>query len=228
MKKLFLSVIPARKGSKGIKNKNIVKLGNKELIYWTINSSIKSKFINKTIVSTNSKKIASISKKYKAEVPFLRPENISNDNSPSIEAVLNIINNENFKMFTHVVLLQPTSPFRNYFHIDEAIKKIIKVKADSLVSVVSSDKPLEWSFQIKNDKIINSDLKNFNSKRRQDLKAKYFFNGAIYVNNIEKLKKYKKFIFKDTIVYEMDQMSSIDIDTAFDLEIAKNFSYKLI
>ena len=228
MKKLFLSVIPARKGSKGIKNKNIVKLGNKELIYWTINSSIKSKFINKTIVSTNSKKIASISKKYKAEVPFLRPENISNDNSPSIEAVLNIINNENFKMFTHVVLLQPTSPFRNYFHIDEAIKKIIKLKADSLVSVVSSDKPLEWSFQIKNDKIINSDLKNFNSKRRQDLKEKYFFNGAIYVNNIEKLKKYKKFIFKDTIVYEMDQMSSIDIDTAFDLEIAKNFSYKLI
>lgn len=112
----ILALIPARGDSKGIPNKNIQKIGGKYLIEYTINSAKRSKLIDKIIVSTDSKKIASISKKLGAEVPFLRPKKISIDKSPTIEVIkhtLGFLSNNQFYVPDIILLLQPTSPFRS-------------------------------------------------------------------------------------------------------------------
>ena len=135
----IISVIPARGGSKSIKNKNLIKLNNKPLIYYAIKQSQKSKFIKRSIVSTNDKKIAKIAKKYGAEVPFLRPNSISKNNSKDFGFFLHLINwlkkNENYTPDL-IVQLRPTQPYRDVKFIDKAIQIMMRdKKADSLRSI---------------------------------------------------------------------------------------------
>ena len=137
--KEIISIIPARGGSKGIPKKNIINFLGKPLIYWTIKSSLECKFINRTIVSSDNDEIIKISKKYGAEVIFKRPKKLSLDNSKSLDAIKHCVEflkkKEKYSPYA-VVTLQPTSPFRNSKHLDQAIKKFLKFKnADSLVSV---------------------------------------------------------------------------------------------
>ena len=145
----FVAFIPARSGSTGIKNKNLVKINNKELIYWTINVAKKCKFIKKIIVSTDSKTIANIAVKYGAEVPFLRPKSISKNNSKTIDSIIHFLKNYDYSKYKNIILLQPTSPFRTKLTLNKSINLYLKNKLNSLVSVSLSKKNKDLLFKIK-------------------------------------------------------------------------------
>jgi len=137
MKKKIICIIPARAGSKGIKNKNMVKLKGKPLIHWTIKIAKKVKYFDKIIVSTNSKKIQNYSKRNGIRTPYLRPEKISRDNTPMEKVVKDIAKyyrKMNYIPYA-VAILQPTSPFRKLSTINKACKIFLKNKYDSLTTI---------------------------------------------------------------------------------------------
>ena len=180
-----LGIITARKGSKGIPNKNykIIK-GKKRLIDYTIIESIKSRYISKIAVSTDDERIIRHIKKYKIDYVIKRKKKFSRDNSKSIDAVIDVIKNFKNKDIDLVVLLQPTSPLRKSFHIDEAIKLLCKKykKYDSLVSITSLEEPHPYKLKKIENGYLKSFIKGSNSEiPRQNLKKIYKLNGAIYL-----------------------------------------------
>lgn len=216
----ILGLIPARGGSKGIVNKNIKSLNGKPLIYWTIEAAKQSKFINQIIVSTDDKDIASIAKKFGADVPFLRPQCISGDDTPNIEPALHALNN--IKGFDWLLLLQPTSPLRSHKDIDGIIEFCMSRRALSAVSISEVTKHPYWMFNKEDDYRLNPYIKNkLTFTRRQDLPEIYNLNGALYLAETNWLKKNKSFIDENTIGYQMPLDRSVDIDTEIDLKFAE-------
>ncbi len=225
-KNKIIAIILARMGSKGLKNKNLKKLGLYPLVAWPIKSAKKSKYVDKIVVSTDSKKIARISKKYGAEIPFLRPKKISSDKSSSFDAIkhcLNYFQNTN-QNFDYIVLLEPTSPFTSYKDIDKAITLLLnKSKSfDSLVSVYPAiNEHVEFIYKMeKNNKLkkINNSKKKF--IRRQDISKYFYLDGSIYISKVKNYLKNKSFIGKKTISMVMPKIKSMEIDDHIDLFIA--------
>lgn len=223
----FLAIIPARSGSKGIKDKNITNFFHKPLIYWTIQSAKKCKLIDKVIVSTDSKKIKDISIKYGAEVPFLRPKRYSGDEAKTLDAInytVKKLEKDKNYFADYIITLQPTSPLRKKKNIEEAINMILNdKKADSLVSCVNVPHMfLPESLM----KLHGKYLRNYSNKnkrtRRQDKKKLIARNGAaIYITKNKNINKY--ILGGKILPYFMDYKNSIDIDTKEDLEIARLF-----
>ena len=147
----ILALIPARTGSKSIKNKNIKKLRKKFLIFYPIETAKKIKEIKRIIVSTDSKKIAKIAKKGGAEIPFIRPKKISKNNSLDIEYIKHFIDKMEIKnKKTIIVILRPTTPIRDYKLIRKAIREFKSGKYDSLRSVsVSKESPFKMWIKVK-------------------------------------------------------------------------------
>ena len=227
----FLAIIPARKNSKEILNKNIKKFNKKPLIYWTIKAAKKSKCFEKIIVSTDSEKIKKISTNMGVECPYLRPKSLSNDKSNVHEAMLNIMKYYKKKSFQIdvVVLLQPTSPLREASDIKKCCSLFKRLKPESLVSV--SKLPHNYNpvnlYELKGQNLI-SKSKNTKLYLRQQQKTFYARNGAsIYMTRASKLKKY---ILGGRIVgYKMNDLKSIDINNMNDFILAeiiqKKFKY---
>ena len=219
-----LIIIPARGGSKGIKNKNVINICGKPLIFYTINPALKIKengLINEVIVSTDSKKIANISKKLDVSVPFLRPKNISGDKAKSIDFMLHAINYFEKKgiSYDYIVLLQPTSPLRGYEDIKGAVSLYLKNKSDSLISVCKEERVDETElYYKKNDVGIPLSVNHNKGIRRQELKELFIRNAAIYITSVKYLKKNKRVISDNPLIFEMSEKRSIDIDTKKDLE----------
>jgi N-acylneuraminate cytidylyltransferase/CMP-N,N'-diacetyllegionaminic acid synthase len=225
-KKGFI-IIPARGGSKGIKNKNIVDACGKPLIYYTINSALRVKkhgLIDAVIVSTDSQKIADISKKLGADVPFLRPENISGDTAKSIDFMLHAIKYFEKKniFYDYTVLLQPTSPLRSSEDIIGAINLFKNGKSDSLISVCREERVDETELYYKKDNI-GMPLSPSHNKgiRRQDLKPLFIRNAAIYITSTKYLKEKRRVISENPLLFEMPQERSLDIDTKEDLRMLR-------
>tara|TARA_Y100000287_G_C14162711_1_gene325593 strand:- start:202 stop:900 length:699 start_codon:yes stop_codon:yes gene_type:complete len=224
MKKI-LGIILARGGSKGIKDKNIVKFGNKPLIKWTFDAAKKSKKISKLILSTDSKKIASLARKNKIEVPFLRPKKFASDKSKSIDAIEHAINffKKQKVFFDYIVLLEPTSPLRTTLDINKSINLIIKNKADSLVSICRVDEiNPSFLFKKKNKRLQPLEKKISNHLRRQDVEPIYFLEGTIYISKTNVLFKKRSFCHSNTIGFEVPKWKSLEIDDKTDLEIGKS------
>jgi len=223
-RKTILALVPARRGSKGIPDKNIKMLDGKPLIAYTIGAAKKSKYIDAVIVSTDSKKIAEISQKYGAEVPFIRPKELATDSAKSINVILHAMNwieNHTNKKYNYLILLQPTSPFRSSMDIDKAIEEIINKEKDALVSVCEVSENPYWM------KVIDEEgnLKDFiegeeNYSRRQDLPKVYILNGAIYIAKWEVLKEDKSFYRRECRPFIMSKEKSLDIDNPLDFEFA--------
>ena len=219
--KSFLAVIPARGGSKGLPGKNIKKINGKPLIAWSIDSGLKSKYIDKVIVSSDSDEILDISKKYGADI-IKRPSILANDTASSFDAVKHTI--ENIKdVLDYVVLLQPTSPLRNNKHIDEAFELLNKNRADAIISVTEVDHSPLWSSTLPKDgSMSNFITKDILGKRSQDLEKYYRLNGALYICKTKRLLEESTFFIKDQIfAYKMDRESSVDIDERIDFELAE-------
>lgn len=226
-KKNFICIIPARAGSKGIKNKNIKIVGGKPLIYWSIKEALKSKYFSKVIVSTDSRKIKNISEKYGAECPFLRPKKLSGDKAPTVKVIQHVIkflkNNMKITNYDYIVLLQPTSPLRKLQDIENSIKIFLSKKkyASSLISVseVNDNHPARMYF-IENGYLIKNKLsEKIAGTPRQKLKKMFLRNGAIYI--IKKSRVNINFLGNKPIPYVMPKENSLNIDDNFDLKIVK-------
>jgi CMP-N,N'-diacetyllegionaminic acid synthase len=217
-----MAIIPARGASKGIPKKNIRSLAGKPLIAYTIEAALKSNTIDKVIVSTDSEEIAEISQQYGAEVPFLRPSHLAEDNTPTLPVIQHAIsyleNKEGIKGDI-VVILQPTSPLRNSNIIDEAVEKLRRTNCDTVVSVCEvKDHPF-WSYYIKND--ILSPFYEGSAICRQELPKIYSLNGAVYVIKRDVLIEQNLILGKQMRPIVMAVEESIDIDDFFDLFIAE-------
>ena len=229
MKKKYVCIIPARGGSKTIKNKNIVLLNKRPLIFYTIKSAINSKVFDEIILSSDSNKVLEFANKYKI-TEHKRSKLNSSDTSSTHKAIKEILKNKNFNLEKkNIVILQPTSPFRTSKHIIEAVKKFDKdSNADSLVSVQEC-----YHNMIPNNlmKLKKGYLKFNISKniiRRQDEPIFFARNGAaIYITSFNKIKKY--IVGGNILHYEMNKIESLDINDKFDLELANMISrfYKL-
>ena len=215
-----VAIIPARGGSKGLVGKNIRLLQNKPLIAWSIEAAKKSKYVTRVIVSTDCKEIAKVAVEHGAEVPFLRPAELSDDTTSSSDVLCYLIDKLHLENES-VIFLQPTSPLRNQGHIDEAFEKFKALESDSLVSISKLDKSPYWSFWLEDDRLkgVCTD-KNLNA-RRQDLPDAFALNGAIYIIKASWFKKNKSFMSGKSNYYVMDKASSIDIDDLIDFKLAE-------
>lgn len=222
--KTILGLIPAREGSRRLPKKNVLPFMGKPLILWTIKQALSSAHLDRVIVSTDSVKIAAISRRYGAEVPFIRPKNLAGDRAAMIDVLLHAIKsaqekNENYDL---IMLLQPTSPLRIGQDIDRAIKLLFRKKAQAIVSVCKAEHPPYWSRilpkrgSMKN--FINVDIPN---KNKRVAPCYYRLNGAVYLAYCDYLKANKSFLGKKTYAYVMPQERSIDIDTKMDFKLAE-------
>lgn len=218
--KTFLAIIPARGGSKRLPQKNVLDLKGKPLIAWSIEAGLQSKYIDKVIVSSDDKDILTISKKYGADT-LNRPNNLASDTATTFDAIKHTIENSN--KYDYIILLQPTSPLRNFKHINEAIELLEIKDADAMISVCAMDHSPLWSNTLDETLSINNFLKDeILNKRSQDLETFYRLNGAIYICKTEKLLEEKNFFLRDNIfAYKMDKESSIDIDEEIDFKVAE-------
>ena len=219
--KTILAVIPARGGSKRLPNKNILNLAGKPMIAWSIEAVLNSKFIDQVVVSSDSDEILDISKKYGSGI-IKRPNELAGDKAASFDVVKHTIETTDEK-FDFVILLQPTSPLRNNYHIDEALELLIKMKADAVISVCETDHSPLWANTLPKDGSMANFLKDeVLNKRSQDLEMHYRLNGAIYICQIDKFLANKGFFLKENFFsYKMDRESSVDIDEKIDFHFAE-------
>lgn len=215
-----LSIIPARGGSKGIPKKNISIIGGRPLIAFTIQSSLKSRHINRTIVSSDDLKTLTVAKKYGAEV-VKRPSKISRDDSPYQLLIIHSLEHLR-KKFGYspdvIVYLQPTSPLRTSSDIDLALDLMISKRAQAVISVYPLDKKFFKTMRADNHgylKGVANDIYPF--ANRQDLPDIFMPNGAIYIIKTGIFLKRKQLFAPRTIPYVMSAENSIDIDTLKDL-----------
>ena len=224
-KKRVLALIPARGGSKRLPQKNILLLGEKPLITWTIEAALDCDIIDSVVVSTDCQEIVKVAISSGAKVPFKRPEALSSDHATSLDVVLHALDklkeqNENYDI---IVLLQPTSPLRCGKDIIKAFDLFDKKNANGVVSVCEMEHSPLWSNTIPEDLsltgFLSSDLDN---KRSQDLQNYYRLNGAIYITLVEELRSQKKFLLnEDCFAFIMDNEKSVDIDTLNDFHLAE-------
>ena len=218
----LLTLITARSGSKRLPQKNILDFHGSPLITWTIKAALETNFIKEVIVSTDSNKISEICIKQGASVPFLRPAGLSEDDTSSIDVLRHALKNLNIKKYKYILLLQPTSPLRNSDHINDSIMFFNNNKAKALISI---SKVVHES-QKKNFLTINKNDPSYINFINIDEKVmkkyeNYRINGAIYLTSIDNIMQYNSLISKiATYAYEMSPLSSIDIDTKEDFEIA--------
>ena len=221
--KRILAVIPARCGSKGIPHKNIVDLGGRPLIDYTIQAALGSKYVDRLVVSTDDEEIALVSKTCGADVPFLRPDYLSSDTAKSIDALIHAVEfceDEEGQTYDIIVLLQATSPFRDSADLDGALERFMATGEQGVVSMNEVDEnPVLIRTMDETGKLTKL-MDTTSTVRRQDMKKFYFVNGAIYINN-------RKTLDRDTslndnpVGYVMPMSHSIDIDDVSDLEYAR-------
>lgn len=222
----ILALIPARGGSKGIKNKNIINLGEKPLIAYSIIAGLESNYVDDVIVSTDSLEIAEVAKRYGAQVPFIRPSEYAQDNSKTIDAVLHAISflKSQGRIYDALLLLQPTQPLRTAEDIDGAIVTFYKSGAD-LASVCEVDNHPLLIRSIKDNRL--KSLLNVQSTcRRQDMPVYYCVNGCIYINKIKNISNLTSFN-DNPVPFIMHKSHSVDIDEYEDLEKAKYYLDKI-
>lgn len=220
--KKILAIIPARGGSKGIKNKNIVDLAGRPLIAYSIEASLRSRYIDSTVVSTDSIEIGNIAKTYGALVPFMRPSILALDEAKIIDVVLHAINmiEAEGEKFDALVLLQPTQPLRTASDIDKAIEIFFEKGERSLVSIsLVEDHPLLIR-TVDSGGILQNMLNENSTCRRQDMKSYYKVNGCIYINSINELSKETSFN-DNQIAFIMEPEHSVDIDEMKDIYLAE-------
>jgi CMP-N,N'-diacetyllegionaminic acid synthase len=221
MTERILSIIPARAGSKRLPRKNMADLAGRPLIAWTIEASLNSKYITKTVVSSDSDEILNIAKEYGADI-LKRPGVLANDTASSESVVAHALESIE-EEFTFVVLLQPTSPLRKTKDIDNSFEKLFRKNVTALISVCETDNKILKAFK-ENEKGLLEGLSNnkYPFMRRQDLPKTYMSNGAIYIVKVSDFLKNNSFYTAKTISYVMHGASNLDIDTKDDLKKAKS------
>lgn len=221
----YLCVIPARGGSKGIPQKNIKPLCGKPLIGYSIDTARKLFKDEDICVSTDDVEIAALVEQHcKLSVPFIRPDYLATDNSGTYDVLLHALDFYRNRGVDYdvVVLLQPTSPFRSYKHVEEAIA-LYSCCIDMVVSVKKSEANPYYNLFEEKDGFLRLSKPDSEIKfiRRQDAPEVYEYNGAVYVINVTSLRKESLNQFKKVVKYVMSQEDSLDLDTPFDWQMAE-------
>ena len=223
-----LGIIPARGGSKGIPKKNIYPLVNHPLIAYSISNSKNSKYLDRTIVSTDNEDIANISIKYGADVPFFRPKELSEDSTTDYPVILHALNwlKDNDKFVPDLIVqLRPTSPLRPKNLIDDSITDLIKNNsADSLRGVVeASQTPFKMWYEEDSFLLpILGELKNeYFNMPRQKLKKTFFQTGHIDIIKKKTILEKKSLTGQNIVSKKIDLNYCVDIDSEEDLNRAK-------
>ena len=230
-KRRVLAITLARGGSKEVKKKNIKKINGKPLIWYTIKEALKSKLIDRYIVSTDSKEIKKISLRFGADVPFLRPKKFATDKASSVKALqhaVRFLEKKEKKKFDIIVELMCTNPLKRVSDIDNIVKKIIKTKADTVIAVhkVEDHHPRRLKKIIK-DKIVDF-MKEKRESRRQDLKPfSYVRSGSIYaIQRDHLMKKNRRYGSKNSRPFVLPQERVMNIDTQIDFLTAESIIKK--
>jgi len=218
-----LAIIPARGGSKGIPRKNLRKILDRPLIYYSIAAALQAKNVNRVVVSTDDGEIAEVAREVGAEVPFMRPAEFASDNVHSVYALIDavqMLRDQQDYLPDAVVMLLPTSPLVRPVHIDSAVEIYMKRKKGAVISVCSFDKPLSAIREIKCgvlEPVVH--VENFNVQRQEyDL---FLVNAAIYVASPLELIEKETFHMEEVYPYIMAKDDSLDINDANDFEIAE-------
>jgi len=214
----FLCVITARAGSKGVVGKNIKLLKDKPLIGYTIDAARAVADEDDICVSTDGDDIIKVVEDYGLKVPFKRPDELASDTAGSYEVLLHALDyyEKHDKHYDAIVLLQPTSPFRNGEHLKNAIS-LYTGQEEMVVSVnKTKSNPYFVLYESNEDGWIHKSKKINNLNRRQDVPDVYQLNGAIYIINIQALKQKPLNEFTKVRAFEMSELDSVDIDTMLD------------
>jgi CMP-N,N'-diacetyllegionaminic acid synthase len=229
MNSKVLFFIPARGGSKGLPGKNIKKLNGFPLLYWTIKAAIESGIKGDIVVSTDDKKIAKIALKYGAKVPFLRPKELAQDSTPTMDVIKHFYKWSAAEgiHYDTLIVLQPTSPLRIGADIAQANKLFKKLKCDSVATVCKCSFNPAWVNTLPD----NMNMKDFLPKKtknanRQQYPQHYELNGAVTIANFSKLLKAGTVYTNKTFAFEMPSSRSVDIDTETDFVLAKYWMKK--
>lgn len=226
-KNKILAVIAAKKNSSRLHNKNLKNFCGKTLLNRAIFTAKKSKKIKDIIISSDSKKILLLSKKHYNKIILRhRSKKLANNIISPWEAVKDCVHylKKINKHYTHVALIQLTSPLRDHKHLDEAINLMNKKKMSGIVGISETECPKTWMTYSKPNSMADFLNENNHLKKKHKLKkikTSYKINGAIYVVSIDYLKKKNIFFHKTIGTYKMHRKHSIDIDTKFDFKIAE-------
>lgn len=219
-----LAIIPARSGSKGLKDKNIRLLNGKPLLTYSIEAAKYSGIFEEIYVSTDSKLYADIAIEYGANVPFLRSEMTATDTASSWDVVREALSQyeDKGRIFDTVTLLQPTTPLRTANNIKEAYELLQKNNINSVVSVCEVEHSPLWCNTLPKDGTMENFIrKDISMLPRQKLDTYYRINGAVYMVKVPYFKICKSIYDKNCIAYIMDKEKSIDIDDEFDFKLVK-------
>ncbi len=220
-----IAIIPARSGSKGLPDKNIIPVNGTPLMGYSIKTALDSGCFNCVMVSTDSERYAEIARECGAEVPFLRSAENSSDTAGSWGVVREVLKKygEMGETFDYVCLLQPTSPLRTAEDIQNAFKLLEERNAGSVVSVTETDHPVQWCFPL--DETLSMDTfakQTSQGTRRQDLEPYFQLNGAIYIAKADKLMNPDYNLYADNcLAYKMPRDRSVDIDSELDLFVVE-------
>jgi N-acylneuraminate cytidylyltransferase/CMP-N,N'-diacetyllegionaminic acid synthase len=220
-----LAIIPARGGSKGLPGKNIRPLNGKPLIAYTIEAALGAKEISRVLVSTDCNEIATVSRQFGAEIPFMRPPELAQDDSLAIDNYIYTVDRlsreGSFKIEDIVVLL-PTAPLRNSLDIDNAVQLFRGKNADSVISFYQAPHPVQWHRYLDEVGVLRSFFEDGQRlANRQDEKVAFLPNGAIYVFKYHVLKNLRVYYTDKTYPYIMPANRSADVDTIDDFNLAE-------
>jgi CMP-N,N'-diacetyllegionaminic acid synthase len=216
----ILALVPARGGSKGVPRKNIRVIGGKPMIAWTIEAARASRYIDQLVLSSDDPAIMDIAIECGCEVPFVRPAELASDQADAMSVIRHAIDTLP-ERFDYVVLLQPTSPMRRTQDIDAAIERCVASGAPACVSICEAEKSPFWMLELDAKGIVHPLFPADQiPHRRQDARAVFALNGAVYVARTDHLRLGGTFLAPGAIGYPMPKERSLDVDTELDLAIA--------
>ena len=220
--KRTLALIPARGGSKGLPRKNVLEVGGKPLIAWSVEAGLASAHVDAVVVTTDDAEIAEVARAHGAEVPFLRPAELALDTSPSIDAVLHALDAlvADGREFDYLALLEPTSPLRAPGDLDRAIELLAANEAETDAVVSVGEVHMEHPSIVK--RIAHGRLEPYVPEsvkvtRRQELGRAYFPYGVIYLSKVSSLRETRSFYPERTIPMLIERWQNYEIDDVYDM-----------
>ena len=211
-----LAVVTARGGSKGLPRKNVRDTGGRPMVAWSIAAGHESRYVDRTILSSEDAEIIQVARDCGCDVPFVRPTELADDDSSIYDALFHALDNID-ETFDYIVLLQATSPLRSADDIDGCLRMCFDSGAPACVSVYDPQKSPYLSYTLDDaGKLRPLVPMPERPGRRQDLPPAYMLNGAVFVARIDWLRKYGTFMHEDTIGHVMPAERSLDVDDELD------------
>ncbi|MEM9696276.1 MAG: acylneuraminate cytidylyltransferase family protein [Myxococcota bacterium] len=215
-----LAVVPARGGSKGVPRKNLHPVAGQPLIGWTLDAALASDCVDRVVVSSEDDEILAVAARWGDAIPLRRPPELALDTTPGIEPVLHAIEAQ-AETFTRVVLLQPTSPLRTAADIDAMMAWMVAESVPCCLSVSPAGHPPHWTFTLDDRHHLERVVDAPPPIQRQQAPDYVALNGALYAAEVPWLLQHRTFLHADSRAWVMPVERSLDVDSAFDLELCE-------